>query len=97
MRKLLFFYASWCGPCKVYDREIIDPLEDLVGAEHIERIDAWKEPHRAEKYHVERLPTVVLLDGGMVHMNRTGAIDVEEVAGWLKGGNDEVQKETGYN
>ena len=49
MRKLLFFYASWCGPCKVYDREIINPLEEMVGADHIERIDAWKEPHRPEK------------------------------------------------
>lgn len=97
MRKLLFFYASWCGPCKVYDREIIVPLEDLVGSDRIERIDAWKEPHRAEKYHVERLPTVVLLDGDAVYMNRTGAIDIDKVAEWLKGGNDEVQKETGYN
>lgn len=86
MRKLLFFYASWCGPCKVYDREIITPLEDLVGADRIERIDAWKEPHRAEKYRVERLPTVVLLDGDAVYTNRTGAINVEEVAGWLKVG-----------
>ena len=31
-------------------------------------------------YHVDKLPTVVLLDGEMVHMNRTGAIDVNEVA-----------------
>lgn len=85
MRKLLFFYASWCGPCKVYDREIIARLEDLVGVDRIERIDAWKEPNRAEKYHVDRLPTVVLLDGETVHMNRTGAIDIDKVAEWLKG------------
>lgn len=85
MRKLMFFHASWCGPCKVYNREFITPLEEMVGADHIERIDAWKEPHRAEKYHVDRLPTVVLLDGDTVHTNRTGAIDVNEVANWLKG------------
>lgn len=85
MRKLLFFHASWCGPCKVYEREIITPLQDLVGAERIERIDAWKEPHKAEKYHVERLPTVVLLDDETVHMNRTGAIDIHTAAKWLKG------------
>ena len=90
MRKLIFFHASWCHPCRFYEKQFITPLEEKVGAEHIERIDAWKVPLRAEKYHVDRLPTVVLLDGDAVYMNRTGAIDVNEVANWLKGGNDEV-------
>ena len=85
MRKLIFFHASWCPPCRFYEKQFIAPLEELVGPDLIERIDAWKEPHRAEKYRVERLPTVVLLDGETVHMNRTGAIDVNEVANWLKG------------
>lgn len=84
MRRLVFLYASWCGPCKVYGREFITPLEKLVGAEQIERVDTWKEPWQAEKYHVERLPTVVLLDGETVCMNRTGAIDIDKVADWLK-------------
>ena len=66
MRKLIFFHASWCPPCRFYEKQFIAPLEEKVGAEHIERIDAWKEPLRAEKYHVERLPTVVLLDGEKV-------------------------------
>ena len=85
MRKLLFFHASWCSPCKFYEKQFIVPLEKIVGAEHIERIDAWKHPQRAEKYGVDKLPTVVLLEGETVHMNRTGAIDVNEVANWLKG------------
>lgn len=83
MRKLIFFHASWCPPCRFYERQFIAPLEGAVGSEHIERVDAWKEPHRAEKYHVEKLPTVVLLDGDKVYMNRTGAIDVREVSKWI--------------
>ena len=85
MRRLVFFHASWCPPCRFYEKQFIVPLEELAGGDHIERVDAWKEPHRAEKYHVERLPTIVLLDGDTVHMNRTGAIDVNEVANWLEG------------
>ena len=85
MRKLIFFHASWCPPCRFYEKQFISMLEELVGAERIERVDAWKEPHRAEKYHVDKLPTVVLLDGEKVYMNRTGAIDVNEVANWLIG------------
>lgn len=56
----------------------------------MERVDAWKEPCRATKYNVERLPTVVLLDGETVHMNRTGAIDIGKVAEWLKGEANEI-------
>lgn len=85
MRKLVFFHASWCGPCKIYDREIITPLENIVGTKYIERVDAWKYPIKAEKYHIDKLPTVVLLDGETVYMNRTGAINIRDVAEWLKG------------
>lgn len=85
MRKLIFFHASWCPPCRFYESQFITPLEEIVGVEHIERIDAWKEPFKAEKYHVERLPTVVLLDGETIYMNRTGAIEIDKVAEWLKG------------
>lgn len=85
MRKLIFFHASWCPPCRFYESQFISPLEEMVGAEHIERVDAWEEPWRAEKYLIERLPTVVLADGEKVYMNRTGAIDIDKVAEWLKG------------
>ena len=88
MRKLLFFHASWCSPCRFYGKQFIAPLEEMVGAERIERIDAWKEPWKAEKYMVDRLPTVVLLDGETIHMIRTGSIDAKEVAEWLKGESD---------
>ena len=84
-RKLLFFHASWCPPCRFYEKQFIVPLEDLAGPECIERVDAWKEPCRATKYNIERLPTAVLLDGETVYMNRTGAIDINKVAEWLKG------------
>ena len=63
MRKLLFFYAPWCPPCRFYEKEFISFLEKIVARL---RSGAWM--HRrtrlpAEKYHVDKLPTMVLLDG----------------------------------
>ena len=86
MRKLLFFHASWCPPCRFYEKQFISPLEELVGPEYIERVDAWITPQRAEKYLVDKLPTVVLLEGEKADLQRTGAVNIDKVAEWLKGG-----------
>ena len=85
MRKLLFFHASWCSPCRFCEKQFIAPLEQLAGAEHIQRIDVQKAPQMAERYLVDKLPTVVFLDEDRPVAMRTGAIDVEKVAQWLKG------------
>lgn len=86
MRKLLFFHASWCPPCRFYEKQFISPLEELVGPEYIERVDAWITPQRAEKYLVDKLPAVVLLEGEKAVLQRTGAVNIDKVAEWLKGG-----------
>lgn len=86
MRKLLFFHAPWCPPCRFYEGQFITPLEQAAGADKIQRINAQTDPFTAEKYLVDKLPTVVLLDGDTVHMRRTGAIDIDKVARWLRGG-----------
>lgn len=85
MRKLLFFYADWCPPCKFYEKQFISPIAESAGAEHVEKIDAWNNPLIAKKYYVGRLPTVVLMDNENVYMYRTGAIDIKRTSQWLKG------------
>lgn len=86
MRKLLFFHAFWCPPCRFYEKQFISLLENLVGPEYIVRVDAWMNPQRAEKYLVDKLPTVVLVDGEKAVLRCTGAINIDKVAVWLKGG-----------
>lgn len=86
MRKLLFFHAPWCPPCRFYEKQFITPLEQIAGSEKIVRVNAQDDPITADKYSVDKLPAVILLDGETVKMRRTGAIDTKEVAKWLKGG-----------
>lgn len=86
MRKLLFFHAPWCPPCRFYEKQFIEPLEKKVGAEYICRIDAQNDPFTAEKYMVDRLPTIILTDGEIVKERHTGAIDIHKIIEFLKGG-----------
>lgn len=83
MRKLLFFHAPWCPPCRFFEKQFIEPLEELAGSERICRVNVQNEPSMADKYLVDRLPTVIILDGEKVYMRRMGAIDIDEIAGVL--------------
>lgn len=82
----MFFHASWCPPCRFYEKQFIAPLEKRIGEGKIRRVDAQNDPFMADKYNIDKLPAVVLLDGETVYMNRTGAIDIDEVYSWMKGG-----------
>ena len=58
--KLLEFYATWCGPCKV-QKPIVEKLskELLIEAEFI---DIDERPEVAEKYQIRAVPSIVVID-----------------------------------
>lgn len=86
MRQLLFFHADYCTPCKRYDKELITPLEAIVGNEKVKRIDATQYPGIAKKYGVDKLPYAVLLDSGKAVYASHLRFDVDVTAKWLNGG-----------
>ena len=43
MRKILYFYARECPPCKFYKKQFIEPLEQLAGKEKIQHINDIEE------------------------------------------------------
>ncbi len=61
MIKLLDFWASWCGPCKIMN-PIIDELEkELAGKVEIERINVDANGKKAEEFRVMSIPTYIIL------------------------------------
>jgi len=84
MRKLLFFCADWCSPCKFYKRITIDPLIETVGVQRVQIIDVQNTPFLASKYFVDKLPTIIVLDGDKVLLNSTGGYTVEQLKELLK-------------
>lgn len=82
----MFFHALWCPPCQFYDREIITPLEQEVGTDRIVRVNAQDDPFTAERYGVDKLPTIIIIDGDKPIMQSTGGYTVPQLKELLKGG-----------
>lgn len=90
MRKLLFFHVSWCPPCRFYDREIIMPLEKSIEADRIIRVNVEKNPFQAEKYGVDKLPMIVILDNEEVILQSTGGYTANKLAEIMDKGGDVI-------
>jgi thioredoxin 1 len=57
--KYLYFYGTWCGPCKT-----LGPIMDEVSSKvSVQKIDVDSEYETAQKYGVRNIPTVILVDG----------------------------------
>jgi thioredoxin 1 len=60
MKKILYFSASWCGPCKM-----LGPImESLSGQINYEKIDVDNNQDLSIQYGVRNVPTLVLVDNG---------------------------------
>jgi thioredoxin 1 len=65
MKQILYFTASWCGPCR-----ILGPImESVKGQVNYSKLDVDAEQDLAIKYKVRSVPTLVLVENG-VEKNR---------------------------
>jgi thioredoxin-related protein len=68
-------YASWCGPCKIMDREVFSQKEvgERMAKEYIAlKIDREKDPRRKSltNYYIKGYPTMLILDSTGMEIGR---------------------------
>ena len=69
---LLDFYADWCGPCRM-----VSPIIEEIGDERTDilvgKVNVDESPELAEKFGIYSIPTLVVLKGGRVYRQVSGA------------------------
>ena len=69
---LLYFWASWCGPCRM-----VSPIVDEIAAERgdikVGKVNVDEQPELAAQFGVMSIPTLVVMKGGKVVNQIVGA------------------------
>lgn len=82
MKKILYFSAAWCGPCKMLG-PIMESVSDQV---NYQKIDVDNNQELSIKYGVRNIPTLVLVDGDGNELNRsTGVIQKQQIIDFYNG------------
>lgn len=73
---LLDFYADWCGPCRTM-MPIVEQLENK--GYPVKRIDVDRQPELAQRFHVQSLPTFIMLVDGREADRVVGSTSLEKL------------------
>ena len=81
MKKILYFSAAWCGPCKM-----LGPImESLSGQINYEKIDVDNNQDLSIKYGVRNIPTLVLVENEEAVRKLTGLQQKDQILNFYNG------------
>jgi len=83
MKKVYYFTAAWCGPCRAF-RPTLNEAISQTGA-NVTIIDVDLVPELAQQYSITSVPTTIVVDpSGAVVSRRSGVMSKAEIVSLLR-------------
>ncbi|MEZ2235641.1 thioredoxin [Microcoleus sp.] len=81
---LAYFWAAWCGPCK-----LVSPSIDWIAENYSDRLKVVKmeidpNPATVKQYKVEGVPAIMLFKNSELVMSHEGAISKQKLTSLLE-------------
>ncbi|MFJ8006909.1 thioredoxin [Streptomyces fagopyri] len=81
---LVDLWATWCGPCRTVGPALEQVAHELAGRVKLVKVDIDRSPRLAQRFQVQAVPTLLLLDNGEVVSRRTGAASAPALKRWVE-------------
>lgn len=81
---LLDFWAEWCMPCKMIAPSVEQIAEAYAGKAVVGKVNVDAEADLASRFNIVSIPTLVVLKGGQVAAQFSGAMPKIEIEKFLK-------------
>jgi thioredoxin len=75
MKQILYFSATWCGPCKNF-KPIMESVSNSIP---VQFIDVDQNPTLSAQYSIRSIPTLVFLKDGQEINKRPGVLSESQV------------------
>jgi thioredoxin 2 len=80
---LVDMWATWCGPCRQVSPALEQLARELAGRIKLVKVDVDKAPKLSERFSVQAVPTLLLLQNGQVIARQAGAAPARVLHQWV--------------
>jgi thioredoxin 2 len=81
---LVDMWATWCAPCRMVSPALEKVAGDLAGRIKLVKVDIDRSPTLAQRFQVQAVPTLLVLDRGAVVARQAGAAPAATLRRWVE-------------
>jgi thioredoxin 2 len=81
---LVDLWAPWCGPCRMVSPVLASLAAEMAGQVKLVKVNVDESPRLAQRYGVQSIPTLLLLNKGTEAARQVGAPPAPQLKAWLE-------------